>query len=129
MDQDEIDINMPFKSLKTNKLQLVKKIFADDPEFSTNEIHDDRLIYDPESLEDSKHLLNPSYIQMDDAQASIYEEFEVTKIKYSGERQIRILGISQFSIFNKYKEKQEGGYLHILMKILLVFWFLNIFFF
>ena len=100
---------MPLKNLKTKKLQLVRKIYADDPEMNINEINDDRFSFEPESLEDSNHLLNRSYVEMNDIQAGIYEEFEVTKIKCNGLRQSRILGVNQFRIFNKIKEKQEGG--------------------
>lgn len=106
---------MPLKKLKTNKLQLVKKIYADDPEPNfiemINNVNQNEIFsYEAESLEDSKHLLNPLYIEMNQTLAASYEEFEIIKIKKNGEKQLRILGINKFRIFNKYRERHEGGF-------------------
>ena len=96
---------MPLKSLKTNKLQFVRKIFADDPEININEINKPEVnyCYESDSSDDSRHLRDSNCIDMNETQAALYEEFEVTKIKCNGVREVRILGINKFNIFNKYK--------------------------
>lgn len=103
---------MPFKSLKTSKLQFVRKIFADDPETNFSEINKPEInyCYESDSYDDlNQFRIGLNCIEMNDTQAALYEEFEVIKIKCNGTREVRILGINKFSIFNKYKEKQESG--------------------
>ena len=103
---------MPFKSLKASKLQFVRKIFADDPETNFSEINKPEInyCYESDSYDDLKQFrIGLNCIEMNETQAALYEEFEVIKIKCNGDREVRILGINKFSIFNKYKEKQESG--------------------
>ena len=105
---------MPFKSLKASKLQFVRKIFADDPETNFSEINKPEInyCYESDSYDDLKQFrIGLNCIEMNETQAALYEEFEVIKIKCNGAREVRILGINKFSIFNKYKEKQESGIL------------------
>ncbi len=53
-----------------------------------------------------------SHILHNPVSANRYEEYEVIKINESGKRQVRIMGIDGFKIYNytkKYKEEPQGG--------------------
>lgn len=103
---------MPLKRLKTTKLQVVRKIFADDPELNLTDLISNQTqcySYEGESLEDSQYLMCSYIVDINESQAAMYEEFELQKIKCNGTRQARILGINKYKIFNKHIEKQEGG--------------------
>lgn len=103
---------MPLKSLKTKKLQLVRKIFADDPEPNFNDFISNQTqcySYENDSLDETKYLMNGFQIEINENQANVYEEFEISKIKTNGSKNPRLLGINKYRIFNKYNEKPEGG--------------------
>lgn len=105
-EDEELDINMPLKNLKNNKLKFKRKVFADDPNPNNLDLIDDDA-YTVKSLGNSEPL-DPTTILMNEVQASKYEEFEVVKINNRGKRQIRLLGIDQFKIYNRTKERDNG---------------------
>jgi len=105
-----LDPSMPIKTLKNRikgtkfELEFVRKQFADEP---------------TEKRKQSDYMIRERSVTVDhdaplynEVSANRYEDFEVIKINESGKRQVRIMGIDGFKIYNytkKYKEEPQGG--------------------
>jgi len=105
-----LDPSMPIKTLKNRlkgtkfELEFVRKQFADEP---------------TEKRKQSDYIIRERSVTVDhdaplynEVSANRYEDFEVIKINESGKRQVRIMGIDGFKIYNytkKYKEEPQGG--------------------
>jgi len=114
-----LDANIPIRSIKNAdkdeiiQLELVKKKFADEP----NDPPIDSRNISPKKRAGTLEILPPDQdehqiILYNDVSANQYEEFEVTKINESNKRQLRILGIDGFKLYNyskSYKQEQAGG--------------------
>lgn len=107
-DEQEVDINMPLSNLKKNRLKLMKKSFADDGDLTQNATSKNSMI------EEIRDNIFPESFIITEMQALKYEEFELYKINVSkNKKSLRILGVSQFKIFHKFKEIQSIYFFYI----------------
>jgi len=114
-----LDPNMPIQNLQANnggvELEIVKKKFADDPTENPMPSRNSSIFPELTSVTESVIAEADETQQFqflyNDVSANNYEEFEVVKINHRGKRQVRIIGIDGFKLFNlskKYKEQNMG---------------------
>ena len=117
-EDQEVDINMPLINLKKTRLKLIKKTFADEGEvISSNAILRN---VEPDNINDDGYC--PGSMILNEIQASKYEEFELYKLNFTkNKRNRRILGISQFRIYQKNKEIQSNIYIYYYYNDIFVF--------
>jgi len=108
-EDQELDINMPLANLKKNKLKIMKRTFADDGDLNNNNNNNLRNSRHGDLCEDKDSINCPETVVLSEIQAVKYEEFELIKVDLEkNKKNIRILAIGQFKIYQKFKEKPQS---------------------